>query len=125
MFGGLQGEATGESRQTLERGAVARVEQVITPLHRRAQGPMLGQGRLPAGGQHGEAIGQAGGQLLGGEHREPGGRQLDGQRQPVEMAADGRHGRPILLRQAKGWLDRPRTVDEELDRLGGGELGHR
>ena len=47
----------------------------------------------------------------------PGRRQLDGQRQPVEPAADLRHRRPFSLGQRRTPAAPPRPLDEQRDRL--------
>ena len=64
-------------------------------------------------------------QRLGREHREARGRELDGQGQAVEPHAELDDGRCVRRRELELRPDRPRARDEELHRLGLGQLRDR
>lgn len=72
--------------------ALALVQQVPGPVDDRAQGLLAGQDRAASGGEQAEAVVEPVGDLPRGQQPEPGGGQLDGERQPVQAAADLRHG---------------------------------
>ena len=58
-FRGLQRPAARKDRQPPQQGALGFGEQVVTPVHQRAQGLLARQGRATAAGQQAEGIGQA------------------------------------------------------------------
>ncbi len=78
-----------------------------------------------------EPVGQPAGDLLDGKHPDPGGGQLDPERQPVERAADPGHPGQVRDRQREPRLGRGRPVNEQpervgvSDRLGPDRLGRR
>ena len=112
-LGGLQVEPAGEHRcprphQPLRFGA-----QLEAPLHRRPQRPMPRQRRPVAGGQQPEPVIQPRRQLLHRQRPQPGRRQLDRQRHPVQPPADPRHQRGVVAGDHEPRPDRRRPLGEQ------------
>ena len=76
---------------------------------------MAGEPGPVAAGQQPEAVGQPLRDVGDGEHAEPGGGQLDGQRQAVEAADDLDDGTDRLLVQDEAGRDGGGPVDEQAD----------
>ena len=72
----------------------------------------------PAAGQQRQPVLQPGQQRRRREDLDPGRGQLDGQRQPVQPAADVGDGCGVLVGQREVGLDRLRPRDEEAHRRG-------
>jgi hypothetical protein len=90
-LGGSQAEAAGEHGEPAEHGLVGLVEERMAPVDRRGERLVPAVG--PAGPSHEqlEPIVQGGIDLLGAEGAEPGGSQLDRERDAVEPRHDGPH----------------------------------
>ena len=79
--------------------------------------------RATAGiGEEPEALIQPLRHLLGAQYSEPGGGQLQGQRDAVESAADLGDGRRIGVAQSEAGLGRPGALTEERHRVGCGQV---
>ena len=88
-------------------------EEIIAPGDGRAQG-VLPRGevlRLPV--EEGEALLQALQQHLRGEELRECRRQLDGERQAVEVHTKPGHGLRVLVGESKAWIDHLGTLQEE------------
>ena len=109
VLGRAQLEGAGEHRQPLPQRLFARRAQLEVPVEGRVQAPVPGRYGVPRR-QVPEVLTQPGRQLPERERTQLGRGQLDGQWQPVELAADLRHGRPVL------------GVEGEPRRHGGGPL---
>ena len=92
---GLDGEAAGEDAQGAEQAPLGLGQEVVAPAERRGERPVSRQGRPAALGQQQQAAVEERAQLAHAEGVDPGGRQLDGQRQPVQPLADLRHDRHV------------------------------
>ena len=101
----------------------APVEQRIGPVDGRLQGLLPRQGGAASPGQQAEPLVEAVVQGAERQRAQPGGGQLDGQRQPVQPRADRHHQRGGLLVERQAGALRPGPVDEQRDRIGG--LGRR
>jgi len=124
-LGCVQVEAAGEHPQPSEQRLLLLGQQVVAPGDRvpqRAQA--LGQVG-GAAGEQGQPVGQARQQRLGRQDLDPGGGQLDRQRQPVEPAADLRDRRRIVVGEAEGRVGGVRPLDEERHRGDGRQDGGR
>ena len=108
---GLRGgevDAALEDGQAVEEQPVALVEQVVAPRDRAAQ-RLLALGQVTRAAERaGELVLEPGANGVGREELDPGGRQLDGQRHPVEPRRDGGDGRRVLVRDAEVRPDRGR-----------------
>ncbi len=93
----------------------------MAPVDGGPQGPLPRRGGPVAGPEEREAVAEPGGDLLGGQHAHPGRGQLDGQRDAVQRAADGRHRHRVPLGDREAGPGRRRPVREQLYRL---ETGH-
>ena len=89
----------------------------MAPVDGGPQGPLPRRGGPVAGPEQREAVAEPGGDLLGGQHGHPGGGQLDGQRDAVQRAADGRHRHRVPLGDREAGPGRGRPVREQLHRL--------
>ncbi len=88
LLGGGQRAASGEDGEAAQHGAFGGVQQVPGPVDDGAQGLLAGQRGAAAVAEEAEAVVETVGDLARGEHPQPGGGQFDGERQPVQPAAD-------------------------------------
>ena len=93
-------------------------EQVPAPVHHGPQGAVACAGRAAAVAEQAEAVVQAAGDLLDGHRAEPGGGQLDGQGETVQLAADLHDMGDVVRMEGEPGADQTGPVAEELD--GGG-----
>ena len=96
-FGGGEVEGAGEHGQAGEHVAIGRLEQAVGPVDRRPQGLVARFGGAPAAGQDTEPAVEPVVDLGRRHGRHPGGRQLDGERDPVEPAAQPRDDRGVVV----------------------------
>ena len=109
-------EPAAKQRQPIEHVAPLVREQVVAPVQRRAQGAVARQGRAPALGQQRKAVIERGGDRRQIERIAARRRQLDRQRQAIELAADRRNQRERGDIARDRHADRPRPLDEQVDR---------
>ena len=112
-FRRLEGEAPGEDGQAVEEGALLRGQQAVAPVHQGAQGLVTGRGGAVPSGQEAETVVQALGQLAWTEHRHAGRRQLDGQGDAVQPAADREHVPGVLGAERESGLPEAGPLDEQ------------
>ena len=112
----LQRRAPREHRQAAEERALGRGEQVLAPGDGRPHRllPLL-QVACPSRQQL-EAVGEAGEQRLGRQQLDPRGRQLDRQRQAIQLGADLGDGRDVGGGDGEVHPRRLRPFDEERHR---------
>ena len=116
LLGHLQRPA-GEDRQAAQQALLPLGQQVMAPVDRRAQ-RALARRRSPATvGQQPEAVVHAGQDLLNSQHPDPGGRQLDGQRNAVQRPAERGDRRKAGRGQGETGTRRGGAVAEQADRL--------
>ena len=118
MFGGVEGKAAGEDRQPAQHGPLGLGEQPVAPVHRRPQCRLAGYGRARPCGQEVETVGQGLGDPLHAHHAHPGGGQLDGKGDAVQVRTDGRHRRGVVVGYGEVRAHRPGPVGEQAGRLG-------
>ena len=87
-LGELHREAAAEDAEPAEDRALRLLEQAMAPFHRRAQRLVAAQRGARSGREQAEAFAQAAVHGAQAEQRHPCRRELDCQRQPVELAAD-------------------------------------
>ena len=104
--GALQVESTGEHRTPLQQRLLRVIEVVVGPRHRVAQRLVACQA-APRAHQQPEPLIETITHLAGGHRRHPRGRQLDGQRDAVESAADLHYS----VRLVRLWPPRSRGGD--------------
>ena len=115
-LGGGQVAAAGEDRQAVEQALGAVVEEVVAPGDRGAQG-LLPLGQVAgARREQVELVPQPGQDRVRRQELDPGRRQLDRQRHPVEPGADRGHRRRVLVGDREPGLDRHRAFDEQAHR---------
>jgi hypothetical protein len=119
-LGGVQRAARGEHRQSPEQGLLGPGEQVMAPFDGRAQRPVPGLGITRAGEQVEPGTDPVQ-QLRGGEDAQPGGRQLQRQRQPVQPRAQPVHHRRRLDQDPGG----RGALPQQRGRIAGGQRRHR
>ena len=83
---------------------------------------MPGDGGPAAAGQQAETVVEAGGDLFHGECPDPRRRELDGEGDAVEAAAELGDGPGILVGELEGRLDGPGPLDEEPDCIDVGQV---
>ncbi len=123
----VDGAPTCEDRHPAEAHLLGLAEQVVAPLDGRFQGPVPRQPGPAAAGEQPEPVAEPGGQLRHRQRADPGRRELNGQRDAVELAADVSHRRDVLLGQAETGPGQRGTVAEQPDRLRlgrGARIGH-
>ena len=107
----------GEDRQALEHPLLGGLEERVAPVDR---GPerLLALGDVARrAAEELEAAAQAIAQRLGREQAEASRGELDGEREPVEPAADLDDRRRVVVGDREVGPDGARPVDEQLDRL--------
>ena len=118
-FGSFEWEVVGEHAEASEEGAFGGVEEVVAPLD-GAEQRLLSRGRGAVGtGEQLEALAESSDDLVGRHRPEAGGGELDGERDPVEVATDRHHVTDVVDGQLEGVVGEPGAVDEEPDRVEG------
>jgi hypothetical protein len=112
----IQSPTPSEHREPAKENPLPLREEVVAPVYSRPERPVTGNGG-PVAPQEAKAIVEPLQDLTHGEHPNPGGGELDGERQPVEPRAQIRHRRTVLPRQGETGCDGPGPLDEEPDRL--------
>jgi hypothetical protein len=113
---GFQRKSAGEHCQTPQEHARSVVEQVMTPVHGRAECLVPRIGRTP-GRQELESLMKPTIDLLWGKHAEPCRGEFDGERHAIELSADLCHGSCTGFGQYEVWDQGTRAFDEEADGL--------
>ena len=121
LFGRGDGESPCEDRQVAEDVLFALVEEVVAGVDGGSQGPVPCRLPRPVVGEQVELAVQPGQDRRGRQQVHAGGRQLDGQWQPVEAAAQlaDRGGRGVG--QLEPGSGRARPLQEQHDRVRGGD----
>mgnify|MGYP007135457263 CR=1 FL=1 len=114
---GLEGKSAREDRSAAEHGALLVRQQVIAPVHRRAERVVPRQVGAARVGQEAKAIVEPIGDLIDRQGLEPRGGELDRQRDAVETAADPRQSRGVLRRHRKRGINRGRALRKQPHRL--------
>ena len=107
-----------EYREPRQQATLAGVQQVVTPLNCAAK-RLLTAGKIASSGSERGAQGliQPAEQGLRRKELDPGGRQFDRERQPVDALTDSGDGGRIVIGGLEIRLDRDRALDEEPDCL--------
>ncbi|MGW0949591.1 hypothetical protein ACWD4O_44665 [Streptomyces sp. NPDC002623] len=116
-LGRLQAEAAGEHRQPVPQQPLGGRAQLMAPVDECPQGPLPGAGGAAAAGEQGEAVLQTVRHLFDGERAQPGGGQLDRQRQPVESGAQAGDGVPVGVGDVELRTVRGGPVAQQFDGL--------
>jgi len=95
---------------------LARVEQVITPGDGVAHGALPRRQVACPAHQQGQALVKARQQRARRQHLDPGGGELDGQRQPVQAVADRGDRGGVLRGEREVGPDAPRPLHEQAHR---------
>ena len=114
-LGGLERKGTREDGQAVEHGLLGRAEEGVAPIERPAQAPLLREDVSIAVGEEPEAIIEPGRDLLDGQSRHSGGRELQGQGDAVQVPADIAHGRGVLFSQHEPLADGTGTPGKQPD----------
>ncbi len=112
VFGGVRTKASGEDSEAPEHGLLFLAEEVVAPVERRPEGALALGRRSPPVSEDRELVVEPVGELRRREHAQPGGGELDRERDPLERSTDPlnriRVFDPTLSRHA---------LCEQLDRL--------
>jgi hypothetical protein len=115
---GLEREASGENRETVEHGSLALGEQFVAPVERGAQRLLARKRRSAPSREQLEAVLQAEVDLVDRQRmRTPGG-QFERQRDAVQASADRRDRRRLPLGDDKARLEQADALDQHLHRFG-------
>ena len=117
VLGRLQAEAPGEHREAPQEDLLVGLEQVEAPGERRPQRLLPGHRRAAPAREQVERVVEALDDLCGGEDADPGRRELDRQRHPVEAVAEGRDRDRVLVVQLEAGGGLARANREEPHRL--------
>ena len=112
-------EAPGEHRQGVEQALLVGGEELVRPVDRRPQRglPRRQVGEATGRGEEAEPVAEAGEEIGRAQQPDPGGGQLDRQRQPVQMPAYLGNDRAVLFGQREAMTGRRGALDEQLDRV--------
>ena len=94
-FNGVQIEAAGEDRETLEKRALAVAQESVAPFDRPLEALLPGGCGAATADQQAEHVVEAGSDVYRSKHRAARGGQLDRQRDAVQLTADVRDGRGV------------------------------
>ena len=111
----VERRSAGEDRQHAEDVPGRPVEKLHAPLDRGPEGSLALRQIRRVARQEREPFAEALCRALRAEHADPGGGQLDRERQAVERAADARDRGSVLVRKHELWNGRPRALDVEPD----------
>jgi len=95
----LERRASDEDGETAKQRLLRRVEEVVTPADGRPQRLLPLRPIAPAAGEEPQAIVKTRQDRLGRQQADARRRQLDGQREPVQLVADLRHHRHVVVRE--------------------------
>ena len=121
----VRAEGPRERGQRREQLLLGGGEEPEAPVDDGPERLLPGRGRAPAAGEQLEAILQAGDQLVHRELARGSGRELDGQRDAVELGHHRRRGPGRALVQREPRLHQLHALDEQLHGLARGELDDR
>ena len=116
LLGHLQRPA-GEDRQPAQQNLLPLGQQVMAPVDRRAQRTLARRRSRATVGQQPEAVVHTGQDLLNSQHPDPGGRQLDSQRDAIQRPAERGDRRKAGRGQGETGTRRGGAVAEQADRL--------
>ena len=107
------------------RRAARRGQELITPGDRRIH-RLLAFGEIArADGREQDVVLESAEQILGRQHFDPRGRELEGERQGIEPSTNRRHGGAVRGREAKVRLHVPNPLHEEPHRGSARQIGGR
>ena len=109
----LEREAAREDGQAAQQDALRLLEQLVAPVERSLQSLLPRRRGAAACTQQPEAVVEAVGEGVGRKCVDPGGSQLERERQSVEPMADAGNRRPVPLVEHEPGHDRAGPVDEE------------
>ena len=115
-------EPADEDRDPREERLLDRVEEVVAPVDRAAQRLLAGRQVARPAGQDREALPQPREEGLRREQLDPGGCQLDREREPIEARAQLGHRGRVLVRHREVVARSSGTLDEERDGVVLGEV---
>jgi hypothetical protein len=113
----------GEHRHPPDDAPLGILEQLIPPVERGAKRLVASGPRAGTGREQREPVVEPVEQLLRREHREPGGGQLQRERDPVEAASDRRQCRGVLPSEHEARGRRRGALLEQGDRGAGAQRG--
>jgi hypothetical protein len=119
----LERPASREDRAAPQARALGGGEHVVAQVHHRPQAAVPLRRRPPRRAEQPEPVVQPRQDLLRRERPHPLGRQLQGQGQTVQTAADARDRGGVPLREDEVGADQPRALHEEPHRLRAPDLG--
>jgi hypothetical protein len=123
--GRLDRKSTRQSAETAKQPLLTWSQQLIAPGDRRIHG-LLAFGEIArADGREQDVVHEAVEQILDGQHFDPRGRKLEGERQGIEPSTDGRDGGAVRGRQAKVRLHVPHPLHEQPHGRRAREIGRR
>ena len=121
-LGRAEVEPAGEHRKTAEQCRLLLAQQVIRPADRVLEGSLPTHRRLGGCGEDPERHLELVGEVGEGESADPGCRQLDAKRDPVETAADPGNGLQLDRGGGEIRLHPGGPVEEETHRLRSGQV---
>ena len=121
-FDRLQAGAAGKHGEAGERGLVRVLKQVVAPCDGATQGLLTGGEVAGPPGEQGKLVTESVQDGLRAQDPDPGGGQLDGQRQAVKLDADLGDRRCVLIVHGEFGSDGHGSLDKEGHRLELGEL---
>ncbi len=116
-------EPAGEDPQAPEERLLVRRQQVVGPGDGVAHRPMPVGPVALAAGEEAEALAQQGAQRRDREDPQPGRRQLDRQRQPVQPRAHLGHRPRVAVGEGEAVVGRAGALDEQGDRFDAAQRG--
>src|SRR5258706_9646506 len=113
VLSGLERPRGWKHRQPAEQLAFDVRQQLVTPVYGRLERPLSGDGRSRAAGKQAESVLQPRLDLRRRQDDDAGGRQLNGEGNPIEPPADTGDGVRVVRGRLEGRVNGTRALDEK------------
>jgi hypothetical protein len=121
-FGGVDVEAFWEHRQPAKHGLLLAGEEVVAPIDHAPQGLVAGGTAPGAATQEPKPVVETAGQLVRPQEAQAGRRELEGEWESVESAADVRHRNGGLVGELESGVGGAGALAEQRDGVGSVEI---
>ena len=117
LFCGIEVEAAGKHRKPCPEQLFGLGAKFVAPVDKRAQGLLARHGHPASAGQQRKSPVQPFHDLRERQSAQPGGGELDGQRDAIEPVAQLHHGIGVLLCHSEIGIDGAGAIDQQAHRL--------
>ena len=122
LLRGAEREPAGKDREPAKEHLLLLAKQLVAPVHGRPQRLVACERRAACPREEPETVAESLLDLMEGQCSEPRRRELEREGNALEAAAYGAHRPSIRPCEGEVWIGCQRTVEEELNGLGPGEI---